>query len=250
MSVTALVSPKGGVGKTTIVANLAAAIAAGGAGGRTLAVDMDPQNALRLHHGIDTRNRDGIGPAAVEGRPLVDVVRRGGYGVDVLPYGHLDEHGRQRFESMLAEDPDWLARQLRPLDWAHVLIDTPPGPTVYMRQAVRAADVLLIALLADAASFATAVSVDDYIDEYCGASHRPRSIYVANQTDSMKTLNRDVLSVMDRVLRAEEAEPWHIHYDASVEEALACGQPIITYEPDGAATRDLEGLAEWLTRSA
>ena len=46
MVVFSVVSAKGGVGKTTITANMAMALA----GGRNVvAVDLDPQNALRLH---------------------------------------------------------------------------------------------------------------------------------------------------------------------------------------------------------
>jgi cellulose biosynthesis protein BcsQ len=43
-------SPKGGVGKTTLAANLAWALAR--AGSKVLALDFDVQNALRLHFGV------------------------------------------------------------------------------------------------------------------------------------------------------------------------------------------------------
>ena len=43
-------SPKGGVGKTTLVANLAYALAR--AGNKVLALDLDVQNSLRLHFGV------------------------------------------------------------------------------------------------------------------------------------------------------------------------------------------------------
>ena len=40
-------SPKGGVGKTTVVANLAYAFSR--AGTKVVVIDFDPQNALRLY---------------------------------------------------------------------------------------------------------------------------------------------------------------------------------------------------------
>ena len=49
MFVIAVVSAKGGVGKTTISANLAAAIAL--TGRPVLVVDLDPQNAMQWHLG-------------------------------------------------------------------------------------------------------------------------------------------------------------------------------------------------------
>lgn len=43
-------SPKGGVGKTTVAANLSYALARSGI--KVLAIDFDVQNALRLHFGV------------------------------------------------------------------------------------------------------------------------------------------------------------------------------------------------------
>ncbi len=48
-------SPKGGVGKTTLAANLAWALAR--AGSKVLALDFDVQNALRLHFGVPPQRR-------------------------------------------------------------------------------------------------------------------------------------------------------------------------------------------------
>lgn len=53
MTVIAVISPKGGVGKTTVAVNLASAMAENGRVVRL--VDMDPQNALRLHLGGGSR---------------------------------------------------------------------------------------------------------------------------------------------------------------------------------------------------
>ena len=57
MTVIAVISPKGGVGKTTVSANLAVSLAAKGHPVRL--VDMDPQNALRLHLGADPSDENG-----------------------------------------------------------------------------------------------------------------------------------------------------------------------------------------------
>ena len=52
MNVIAIVSAKGGVGKTTLTANLATALDRLGVATLLLA-DLDPQNALGLHFGVD-----------------------------------------------------------------------------------------------------------------------------------------------------------------------------------------------------
>lgn len=54
--VIALMNQKGGVGKTTTVVNLGAALAA--AGQRVLLIDMDPQGHLSLHVGLDPQALD------------------------------------------------------------------------------------------------------------------------------------------------------------------------------------------------
>jgi cellulose biosynthesis protein BcsQ len=59
MPLLCLASPKGGVGKTTLAANLACGLA--GLGARVVALDLDPQNALRLHFGVPLH--DGRRPA-------------------------------------------------------------------------------------------------------------------------------------------------------------------------------------------
>jgi cellulose biosynthesis protein BcsQ len=47
MQVVSVIAAKGGVGKTTVTANLCIALAASGR--QVLAIDLDPQNALRFH---------------------------------------------------------------------------------------------------------------------------------------------------------------------------------------------------------
>ncbi len=61
MKVVTVVAAKGGVGKTTLAANLASVVAASGR--RVLAVDLDPQHALRLHFGIPLNTIDGLSSA-------------------------------------------------------------------------------------------------------------------------------------------------------------------------------------------
>ncbi len=69
MKTIAVAQQKGGVGKTTSVANLAAALAA--AGHRVLAVDCDPQGSLTLALGIDPLEVTAtIGDAMVSGQPV------------------------------------------------------------------------------------------------------------------------------------------------------------------------------------
>lgn len=253
MPVVAVMSPKGGVGKTTLTANLASLLgAAQPQGQRVLAVDLDPQNALRFHHRMSAKDGRGLTPAALgTGKTqlktvLNDAIYEGPYRVDCMPYGVTTEAQRQRFESMLAKRPEWLAQVLAKTKRELVLIDTPPGPTVYMRQALGAADLIFVVLLADAASFATLEAMNRYLKDYCPSKkQRPQLHYIINQVDTAKALNRDVVTVLGRSLD-QKSQLFQVHYDSAVEEALACHQPLPLYNPDSVAAHDLGEIAQWL----
>jgi chromosome partitioning protein len=64
----AVCSSKGGVGKTTVAANLAVALARHG---RVLAVDVDPQDSLGRAFGVVAKTRDDSLAALLED-PLAD----------------------------------------------------------------------------------------------------------------------------------------------------------------------------------
>jgi chromosome partitioning protein len=62
----AVCSSKGGVGKSTAAANLAAALAVRG---RVLAIDTDPQDSLGRAFGVVAKGYDTASPAAWRTRP-------------------------------------------------------------------------------------------------------------------------------------------------------------------------------------
>ena len=100
MKVVAVVSAKGGVGKTTLTANLATALQHQGAP-TVLVVDLDPQNALGLHFGADPGALAGISRASLAGDSWGSVCQQSPSGVHVLPYGVVNEADRVAFERHL-----------------------------------------------------------------------------------------------------------------------------------------------------
>ena len=248
MSVIGVVSMKGGVGKTSVTANLAVAMAKTLGPGRVSAVDLDPQNALRLHIGLESVDETGVCSQSIAQRNWAGIAFESEYGVRCLPYGEVNEQERGAFEEILHQNSDWIGENIQASgldDDAIVLIDTPPGPSVYLRQTFACADLVVIVLLADAASYATVSAMESWMDEMQEMfPHVPR-LYLLNQIDRTDLLNKDVADVLQQRL-GKRLIPIGIHLDETVREALAFQQPVMAYDPHGQASHDLARLAEYL----
>jgi cellulose synthase operon protein YhjQ len=250
MKVIAVVSAKGGVGKTTLAANLASVLSK--AGQRVVVLDLDPQNALRLHFGARFDSIDGLSRATLAGTSWRAAMFDGNDSVTVLPYGALTEEDGRRFESLIEREPQWLGVSLDSLgldDDDIVIIDTPPGSSVYTRGALTVANFVLNVVLADAASYAAIPLMERMIEAYA----TPRagfggSGYVVNQVDQSRQLAKDVLKVL-RTMLGERLFPGVVHLDQGVPESLACDTTVIHYDPLSQAANDFRACGAWLMAS-
>lgn len=144
-----MVNQKGGVGKTTVAINLAAALVE--AGRRVLVVDLDPQGHATEGLGLGDRY-DFEGPAilasALLGRwdgPPAELVATGAGGIDVIP-ANVEQFVVEPQLVAIRGREHRLAQLLEPLsdsyDWA--LIDCPPSLGVLTDNAVVAAGRVLV----------------------------------------------------------------------------------------------------------
>jgi len=244
VKVLAIASAKGGVGKTTVTANLATALSH--AGQPVLVADLDPQNALRLHFGLEPGVIDGMSRATLAGASWRASCERSERGVAVMPYGVLNEDDRALFENHLAAHPGWLGEHLGNLGMvrhAIVLIDTPPGPSVYLRQALAAADMALLVTLPDAASYATLPMMENLVDSYTEGRHDYQGhLHLINQADTTRQLSADVAQVMRQQFGPNFVGA--VHRDQAVAEALAYDQSVFDYAQDSQAAADLMDIAK------
>lgn len=246
MNVLAIVSAKGGVGKTTLAANLGAAL---NRSRRVVCLDLDPQNALRLHLGVAMDELDGVSRCTLEGRRWDTAMFQSPGSPEILPFGTVDETDRDAFEVFLSEHPDWLARGIASLglkDGDTLILDTPPGPSLYLQQALRVARFVLVVIHPDAASYATVPSMEGLIQRYCtGREGFVGSAYVLNCVSSDKVLSRDIVEILRGSL-GERMVPTVVHQDEAVRESLASDQLVADYDPHCEATFDIASCAQWV----
>jgi cellulose synthase operon protein YhjQ len=220
--IVAVVSPKGGVGKTTLSAGLATMLRLHG--GQTLAIDLDPQSALQYHLQVSP-DVAGMGNASLLGENWRSLLLPGSAGTQLLPYGQLNEEERRTLERYLDSDPQWLARQLANMNLGEndvVVIDTPPGRTAYLEQVLAVADHVLVAVTADAASYQTLDQMEFLLKANRARQAPTVCSYVINQFDASRVFCRDMLVVLQRRLGNQLLGVVRVDHDIS--EALAYGR--------------------------
>jgi cellulose synthase operon protein YhjQ len=212
--VIAIVSPKGGVGKTTICAALAGVL---NRKGRVIAIDLDPQNALQYHLGVGTHAASPA-EAGLAGRNWRSLLQDGAAGACVLPYGTIPEEERRALEHRLRQDSHWLAGQLARMNLHAedvVILDTPGGRTPYLEQALAVADQVAVVLTPDAGSFMALEHIAPLFEQRsdCG--------FIVNQFDGSRTFCQDMLEVLKRRLGSKLIGV--VSLDHAIGETLAYG---------------------------
>ncbi len=159
----AVCSNKGGVGKTCVAANLAAAL---GQRGRTLAVDADPQDSLGRAFGVIAKRDDSLAGMLADGADLRPVIRRNvAPGVDLVPANPM----LQAVAADLAargELASAFRRALRPVqpDYEYTVLDTHGDTGILTIAALAVADAVLTPFTSDPGSALGAVRIMSFVN--------------------------------------------------------------------------------------
>lgn len=246
MKTITLLSMNGGTGRTSLVANLVSLLRMEGR--RCLALDLDPQNLLGLHFGARQGMRAGLSQIGLGQDPwdLAAHLNHAEVTLGCVPFGFCSDGELMKLETKLSKEGRWLSRQLSEVGPASDLavLDTPPGRTIWARQALASADLALVVLRADAASYATLPTVEMFLRET--GMNADRVHFIVNQFDSRKSLSRDMLAALKGV-RGDRLLPFTIPYDEQIRESFAERSTLPARNVSSRVLDILRELATWIT---
>lgn len=243
--VIAVVSAKGGVGKSTLCAALTRTVAL--PGGRRIAVELDPQDCLRHHLGASP-DVAGLALGSLRGERWNELLLSGSGATQVLPYGALITGERIALETYLDNDPHWLARkiermQLTPQDV--LVLDVASGPSRYLDQALNVASQVLVVLDTEAAGYLTLDAMERALAPLAERRQPPSCHYVVNRVDVARAFSTDMYEVLRR--RLGERLVGRVRLDQTIAEALAYGTDLLQAQAPTEGVQDLLALGRHFT---
>lgn len=238
--VLAVANHKGGVGKSTVAVNLAAALAERGA--RVLVVDTDCQGTATAW----LRGSPGEGLAHVfrEGGELAPwIVETGVPGVELVPAAPDLREAGLPLAAFAA-----LRRALRRLDgpWAFVLVDTPPHYGLVSLAALVASQAVLVPTEASVMTLAGLASVTRAIAEAAGTvdgDPRPELVGVLVNRADLRQVNARQAVAAVRSTFGPLACDTVIRDTVRLRDAAALAVSILELEPSGNGAQDFRALA-------
>lgn len=227
----AIATQKGGTSKTTTAAAISQALAYNGK--RTLLIDVDAQGSASLIYGADEGGTGGTYSLIMGSAPAESLIQETPAG-NIIPASPL----LNRLDIELSNKPgrdSFLKAGIEPIKekFDCITIDTPPGLSTNLVQALTAADIAIIPLLCDPQALQGLHQVTETIEEvkkYCNPSLRIAAV-VLTQYQPRATLTRqyeDLITEHCRDLGLYLAET-RIRRAIALQEAQACRESLYSY---------------------
>jgi cellulose synthase operon protein YhjQ len=243
MTLICFASPKGGVGKTTLAANVANELAR--AGQRVIALDLDPQNSLRLHFGFPLQEMAGFTHGLAVQPNWRGCLRQTPSGVSLLPYGQSTAEEAIALALAVAEAPTLLRQPVDDILAAQdfcLVVDTPPGASPLLAALLPRVDLLVTVLLADATSTSLIPAVERGIADAARSSVHagPDMGFVLNQFDPRTRLGGVIADAAAR--RLGDSLLGIVYRDEYVAEAAAAQKLLAEYAAPSKANHDIAAI--------
>lgn len=256
MRIIAMINQKGGVGKTTTVANLASALASRGL--QIGLIDMDPQSHLTIHFGVEPGTPElGTYEVLADGASLAEAMVSVEERVRLVP-ASIDLAGAEIELVSTVGREQLLADRFREaaLELDYVLMDCPPSLGLLTLNALAAADEVIIPLQPH---FLALQGLGKLLETVALVQKRinPRLRVlgvVFCMFESSTRLAGEVVDDVERFLTAQNdpASPWcgaklfetRIRRNIKLAEAPSFGKTIFYYEPYSHGATDYDCLAE------
>lgn len=231
----------GGVGVSTVVANLAAALEA--MNQRTLSIELDPGNVLGLHFGVNPLERDGWGRRFLNTGAVGDAVFKSHDGRRVLPFGLLNADSFSLLSEGLPSLLQFLQSPSLAKEVQWLLLDVPFALSRSLAPELQALKNMphldLAVTTTNPASYSQLK-----LNVVCQQLLTAKTALLLNRFEAELSQARDFLLSYQQEY-PDNIVPLQIHRELALPEALANLSSVIEYAPFTRGAADFRSLAIW-----